>query len=276
MRILGFAAAAAMTLTLAAPAYAGVTFVGGSIQTDAVTSAFGGSNVGGTSSGSGSGLGSANLIAPPDAQDIGSSATSTSKRKVTPTSPTVTTAQAESDSFGWTTLSTADEGSIRFQTETSATVNASAAAGANAQAYGQSSFFYYDFLIDAASDFTFDYDLFDTNGLNSKNITLFDYTSGANVAAISQILATNSSGSLTASLSNLGKYRLSINSDYGSFGGLVTQTGVGAKSGSRDDIYHFSIVNTAVPEPMTWALMIAGFGMTGAALRRRRESAALA
>jgi hypothetical protein len=28
-------------------------------------------------------------------------------------------------------------------------------------------------------------------------------------------------------------------------------------------------VSGAVPEPATWAMMIAGFGMTGAALRRR-------
>lgn len=33
---------------------------------------------------------------------------------------------------------------------------------------------------------------------------------------------------------------------------------------------------TAVPEPTTWALMIAGFGGAGAMLRRRRTSAALA
>jgi len=32
----------------------------------------------------------------------------------------------------------------------------------------------------------------------------------------------------------------------------------------------------AVPEPASWALMIAGFGLTGAALRARRRSAALA
>lgn len=31
---------------------------------------------------------------------------------------------------------------------------------------------------------------------------------------------------------------------------------------------------TVVPEPATWALLIAGFGMTGAAVRRRRSAAA--
>lgn len=32
-------------------------------------------------------------------------------------------------------------------------------------------------------------------------------------------------------------------------------------------------VATAVPEPATWALMLAGFGLTGAAMRRRRRVA---
>ena len=35
-------------------------------------------------------------------------------------------------------------------------------------------------------------------------------------------------------------------------------------------------VSAAVPEPAAWTLMIAGFGMTGAMLRRRRASAAIA
>lgn len=38
----------------------------------------------------------------------------------------------------------------------------------------------------------------------------------------------------------------------------------------------FASKSGAVPEPATWALMIGGFGMTGAAMRRRRTSATFA
>lgn len=31
----------------------------------------------------------------------------------------------------------------------------------------------------------------------------------------------------------------------------------------------FSLLGAAVPEPSTWAMMIVGFGMAGAAMRRR-------
>ncbi len=34
----------------------------------------------------------------------------------------------------------------------------------------------------------------------------------------------------------------------------------------------FELVSAAVPEPATWAMMIAGFGMAGAAIRRRRAT----
>lgn len=41
-------------------------------------------------------------------------------------------------------------------------------------------------------------------------------------------------------------------------------------SNSGDNTEHVTATITAVPEPAAWAMMIAGFGLTGAALRRRR------
>jgi len=38
----------------------------------------------------------------------------------------------------------------------------------------------------------------------------------------------------------------------------------------------FNVTAAAVPEPATWALMLAGFGMVGYALRRRRAAVAFA
>jgi hypothetical protein len=45
--------------------------------------------------------------------------------------------------------------------------------------------------------------------------------------------------------------------------------------GSGERVLRFTIGDVApVPEPATWAMMIAGFGLVGAAMRRRRESLA--
>ncbi len=48
---------------------------------------------------------------------------------------------------------------------------------------------------------------------------------------------------------------------------IGTETGIGGSYAGQ-----FSIAG--VPEPMTWGLMVAGFGMMGMAMRRRRTSAA--
>jgi len=47
---------------------------------------------------------------------------------------------------------------------------------------------------------------------------------------------------------------------------------------SSGNSFEFDNIATtsAVPEPATWAMMITGFGMAGAAMRRRRRTAALA
>jgi hypothetical protein len=47
-------------------------------------------------------------------------------------------------------------------------------------------------------------------------------------------------------------------------------------NGGGDNMYVTSIQPGGVPEPATWGLMIGGFGLAGAALRRRRTAAAAA
>lgn len=54
----------------------------------------------------------------------------------------------------------------------------------------------------------------------------------------------------------------------------VVFSGADAQYGIDDLTY--TISGTAVPEPASWAMLIAGFGLTGAALRRRRSVAVAA
>ena len=51
---------------------------------------------------------------------------------------------------------------------------------------------------------------------------------------------------------------------------LIASNALGADAIGVDDV-RFQNIAAAVPEPASWALMIAGFGATGAAMRRRRE-----
>jgi hypothetical protein len=97
-------------------------------------------------------------------------------------------------------------------------------------------------------------------------------------------------GSLASIFSNIGGVSTSLfsmtiaNTSYGSsttFGGLVVNLGAGdsidfALNNAGDFTFDSvalgaTISNniSAVPEPATWAMMISGFGMAGAALRRR-------
>lgn len=55
-------------------------------------------------------------------------------------------------------------------------------------------------------------------------------------------------------------------------GQTLTQVLPDAPQDQRE--FHFEGVSSAVPEPATWAMMIAGFGLAGAALRRRRQAPA--
>lgn len=57
--------------------------------------------------------------------------------------------------------------------------------------------------------------------------------------------------------------------------GLVGDTITVSYAGSRTPFDSTAVFNisTSVPEPATWAMMIAGFGMAGAAMRRRSTTA---
>ena len=53
----------------------------------------------------------------------------------------------------------------------------------------------------------------------------------------------------------------------------LTSTSFTASSNAQQPIqFTFTISNAAVPEPATWAMMIGGFGVAGAATRRRRTA----
>ena len=61
------------------------------------------------------------------------------------------------------------------------------------------------------------------------------------------------------------------NTNLNTAGHFGTATGRGATMHGN---FAYSVIEGTVPEPATWALLIAGFGVTGAAARRRRAAVA--
>lgn len=92
--------------------------------------------------------------------------------------------------------------------------------------------------------------------------------------------------SLTSALGS-GNYRVSVQvypnfaptNLSGTFAGATTFADVsGVSNNPRNNQWAFDILNVdtasqgGVPEPASWAMLIAGFGLTGAAMRRRRTA----
>ncbi len=75
-----------------------------------------------------------------------------------------------------------------------------------------------------------------------------------------------------------GGYTVNLWGDGDLFGPGTKTYGVGVTDGEKELFYQFAGVNgtSPTPEPAVWTLMLGGFGLAGASLRRRRKSPAAA
>jgi hypothetical protein len=126
-----------------------------------------------------------------------------------------------------------------------------------------------------------------TFGLPGLRIDGYELTAGV-ANALATAFTTNDIGTYNASVATVAGFLTTATSVYTQFGvpsGLDRQLfgvpldtanfyvisidGVAARSDSR---YDGNLTATAVPEPGTWAMMLAGFGLIGFAMRRKSES----
>ena len=98
-------------------------------------------------------------------------------------------------------------------------------------------------------------------GLQSYDVSIFDGVTSTTIGSFS-----TAAGPWVARTSSV--FVLTSGATYS-----LRFTGL-ANNDSTAFIDNVSLATNAVPEPASWALMIAGFGLTGAAMRRRRVAAA--
>ncbi len=85
-------------------------------------------------------------------------------------------------------------------------------------------------------------------------------------------------GFVGGKLASINSYGLTFGANFGDFGGGLN-SGWGEFSGYVPVYIHKDFIASsmaAVPEPASWAMLIAGFGLAGGAMRRRRHLAATA
>ena len=98
-----------------------------------------------------------------------------------------------------------------------------------------------------------------STGLGAREVNIAGGDSGGPGFVDGKLASVNSYGLSFGTA--FGDYRTGLNSSWGEFSGYVP-------------IYiHKEWLGGVVPEPATWAMMIAGFGLVGGALRRRRSVA---
>lgn len=113
--------------------------------------------------------------------------------------------------------------------------------------------------------------IFTLNGFDASAVAGGDGTGATNLLV---------SGYLGAALVNSANFTISDTgfASFGGLGGSFDRLVFDATNGGGGFQLDNVVLNAgaAVPEPATWALMITGFGMVGAGLRRRTTSVALA
>lgn len=102
---------------------------------------------------------------------------------------------------------------------------------------------------------------FDNTGLGAREVGIAGGDSGG-------------PGFINGQLASINSYGLTFGTNFGDFGGGLN-SGWGEFSGYVPIFIHTDFINAAlaVPEPDSWALMIAGFGLVGGSLRRQRKAA---
>jgi len=105
---------------------------------------------------------------------------------------------------------------------------------------------------------------FNDNGVGAREIGIASGDSGG-------------PGFINGDLATINSYGLTFGAGFGDFGGGLN-SGFGELSGYVPVFIHQQFIadsmTAAIPEPSSWAMLIAGFGLIGATMRRRRAIAA--
>jgi hypothetical protein len=190
------------------------------------------------------------------------------------------TASASAEEATKATFASADTATFDFSGATSTAINLlQGNTYASAYAYGYGSSLYYNFSTDADSTLNVAYDLSESSPYYyyyyNNYFQMYDYTSGYYL--YSSYLGSNTTGNLMMNLTAGHDYQMYIYAGYYNdyTDNYLYGPGSSSTSGSHHEIYDWAITAAptgAVPEPATWGLMVGGFGLMGAAMRRRRRT----
>ena len=260
IRHLGAASVAVLAVAAFAPAHAAVTF--GSAK--AITNASADTDYGQARYGHGFGTDTDTTTDPTQGVDVTSGAQANSYQK---------------HGVGVDSASALEESSASFTSASSGVLDASGitsattyGVGETADAYSEGQSVQYTFTVDTASVINLSFLLSESYADPYYYTQLYLGASDFSSQIYNANLGANTSGAMSFDLA-AGTYLLSLYTQEGDYAYAAD----GASSfGAHEEKVTFDIQTSAAPEPGTWALMMAGVGIAGAALRRRRTAGALA